>query len=280
MESLKARLILSTFISLFVFLFLAILEPFHINLLQSENKLFIIAGYGLLCWACLLLFYVLLPSIFTSVFDETKWMVYKEIIWLLFNVVFIGIAITIYEDLIGSRPMQLLHFVESVGKTIIIGIIPITGLTFYNRFRLLKKHLQEANEISKEVIKNQKTSTSAHPESYFVEIESDNKSETFGCDLRDLLYVSSLGNYVEICCLKEHKKQKTILRTSLHKVEKTLESYPEIFRCHRTYLVNLKRIVNIEGNAKGYELYFEIEDIIVPVSKRKTAMFRALINQK
>lgn len=71
-ESLNARLILSTFISLFVFLFLAILEPFHINLLQSEIKLFIIAGYGLICWISLLLFYVLLPTMLLTVFNETN----------------------------------------------------------------------------------------------------------------------------------------------------------------------------------------------------------------
>ena len=278
-ESINVRFAVSTAVSLFVYGFLAVLEPFHLNLLES-NKTSIILGYGLGCWINLSLFYTLLPTLFPQRFNDANWKVYKEIIWLLTILIIIGINVAVYEDVIGTRPIRTYTLAESIGKTLIIGIIPVTGITLFNQFRLLNKHLVEANEIYKVVVEKESDFLAEEKEAKHIELSSDNKSESFTGVVQDILFVASLGNYVEIYRIIEDHKEKAILRTTLSKIEEQLSSYPQFFRCHRTHLVNLNRITNIEGNARGYDLIFEIPDLVVPVSKRKTAEFRALMNDK
>jgi len=276
-ESTLNRFVISTVVSLFVYGFLALLEPFHLNLLEA-NKAIIIVGYGIGCWVILCLFYTLLPIGLPSLFNESIWKVYKEILWLLSILLVVGVYVSVYEDVIGTRTLQMNTLLESIGKTLVIGIIPVTGVTLFNQFRLVRKHLNEANEIhaTVETLKNSGGESSEQ----LIELISDNKGESFQAVIEDILFVAALGNYVEIFTLKNGQKEKVILRTPLMKIEEQLAVYPQFFRCHRTHLVNLNRIVKVEGNARGYYVFFEIPELTVPVSKRKTTQFRRLMKTK
>ncbi len=273
-ESLRTRLLSSLSIGLFVYLFLAILEPFHLNLLE-QNKSMIVLGYGIASLTILILLYVLPPLILSSVFNESKWKVYNEIIWLSINLIAIGFAVAIYEDIIGTRPIQFFRILESIGKTFIIGIIPLTVMIFYNRYRLLQKHLKEASVLASDMgmISDKASSITVH-------FSAEGKNESYSCLLTDLLGVSVTGNYVVIHDLKNLGGNKIILRSTLANVEKELADYSEIFRCHRAHLVNLNNVKDVKGNANGYDLYFDIKGLVIPVSKRKTSDFKKLMKGK
>jgi len=275
--NIEFRLIATVVTSLFVFLFLWILEPFHLNRLTSPYKPLIMAGYGLICLIVLLLFYVLLPLLLKKLFDDRNWRVYKEILWQSFHLILIGFVITIYEALIGTRPLDWIGVYETIAKTFVIGFIPITVLTYVNQIRLLKKHLNEAIVIN-ESIDHKKGLENEQREAQLVNIESDNKKESFDCEIQNILFIASLGNYVQFFEERENKVNKATLRATISSIERQLSAYPDILRCHRSYLVNVKRISRIEGNARGIEICFESTDQTIPVSRRKIAVFKALIN--
>lgn len=275
LESFKARLIIAALISLFVYLFLVTLEPFHLNLLE-DNKALIILGYGTLCFAVLTIFYAFLPVILPSVFNEERWMVYKEIVWIVCCLAAIGLMISIYEDIIGTRPIGVWEVFDSMLKTTVIAIIPLSALVFYNQIRLLKKHLKEANSLSEKVVHTSGSSGNV-PQS-FVTFKSEGKQESYSCSIDNLLSVSATGNYIVIYAFEDGKKAKVLLRSTLAAAEAELDQFPEIFRCHRAHLVNLNKIKKINGNARGYDLHFEMIDLTIPVSKRKTIEFREKMN--
>lgn len=50
-------------------------------------------------------------------------------------------------------------------------------------------------------------------------------------------------------------------------MEENLAEFPEFYRCHRTYIVNLQKVKHISGNAQGYKLHLENIDTLIPVSR-------------
>lgn len=278
LESLKTRLVMAFSISLFVYLFLVILEPFDLNQLE-HNKSIIIVGYGVLCVAVLITNYAFLPLLLPALFNDSKWKVYKEIIWLSHCLIILGFGITVYEDLIGTRPFEIAHVADSILQTSVIGIISIAAITFFNQNRLLKKHSVEARDLSD----NLRVNSDSHKNSSIhkvIEFKSENINESFSCSINNLLSISAMGNYVIIHTVDDGEMVKTILRCSLSLVEHELYKFPEIYRCHRGHLINLNKVEEIKGNANGYNLFLGVKNLVIPVSKRKTSEFKARISGK
>jgi DNA-binding LytR/AlgR family response regulator len=106
-------------------------------------------------------------------------------------------------------------------------------------------------------------------------LKSDNMRETFEIDPEDILFVESVGNYVEITYLKGGAQAETaLLRSSLKRIERQLKDFPFLFKCHRGYIVNIKRIQKTNGNAQGYKLYFEGVDKEIPVARSYLKKFK------
>jgi DNA-binding LytR/AlgR family response regulator len=42
---------------------------------------------------------------------------------------------------------------------------------------------------------------------------------------------------------------------------------PKLFRCHRSFIVNLAQVKSVSGNAQGYRLHFSDPSITIPVSR-------------
>ena len=81
----------------------------------------------------------------------------------------------------------------------------------------------------------------------------------------DLYYIKSSGNYIEI--VEKNNFKGHILRSSLKEIE---QKYPQLYRCHKSYLVYIDNIKSISGNSKGYELTFYDSNIgKIPVARNK-----------
>ncbi len=52
---------------------------------------------------------------------------------------------------------------------------------------------------------------------------------------------------------------------------------PGIYRCHRSFLVNLSNIKTVTGNSNGFKIYFKSYNKHVPVSRSYTNEFKKLI---
>jgi DNA-binding LytR/AlgR family response regulator len=68
-----------------------------------------------------------------------------------------------------------------------------------------------------------------------------------------------------------------MVRCSMLHAEEILREHKFIFKCHRSYLVNLQHIERIEGNLQGYKLFFENINFSIPVSKNLVNKLQELI---
>ncbi len=90
-------------------------------------------------------------------------------------------------------------------------------------------------------------------------------NRTIAIPQMDLYFIKSSGNYIEI--VEKNNFKGHILRSSLKEIE---QKYPQLYRCHKSYLVNLDNIKSISGNSKGYELTFYNNNIEkIPVARDK-----------
>ncbi|WP_366512832.1 LytTR family transcriptional regulator DNA-binding domain-containing protein [Kordia sp.] len=59
-------------------------------------------------------------------------------------------------------------------------------------------------------------------------------------------------------------------------MEIRLQEFSNIYKTHRSYLVNLDKIISCSGNAQGYQLSLENYTNTVPVSRSKLKAFNML----
>jgi DNA-binding LytR/AlgR family response regulator len=97
----------------------------------------------------------------------------------------------------------------------------------------------------------------------------------------ELLFIESADNYSNIVFYRNNKVNKQLLRGSLKRIESQI-TFPFIVRCHRSYIVNLKMINHIKGNAQGYRIDFKVElKDTIPVSRNYSkALFERLESLK
>ncbi len=89
-------------------------------------------------------------------------------------------------------------------------------------------------------------------------------------NLSDIKYIEGKGEYVQIHLLNQ-KPQMTLM--SMKKLEETLP--PDLFmRVHRSYIVNLKRVSEVERN----RIIFD-SNIYIPVSEQYKESFQVYLDQ-
>jgi len=82
------------------------------------------------------------------------------------------------------------------------------------------------------------------------------------------LFIHAFDNYAIIHSIKDSKYQKEIIRTTLKKTKEDLTEYPNFYQCHKSYIVNLDKVIKVSGNAQGLKLYFKNTHEIIPVSRQ------------
>lgn len=138
--SITERSLQAVLVCAFVYLFLVVFEPFDLNLLQREDKDIVILGYALLAFCVLVIIYVPVPHLFRRWFDESNWTVGRELVFLILILLVIGFCIAVYEELIGTRAISLFCVWESIAKTLMIGLFPVSALVIQNQLRLSRKY--------------------------------------------------------------------------------------------------------------------------------------------
>ncbi len=85
-----------------------------------------------------------------------------------------------------------------------------------------------------------------------------------------LLYIGANDNYVNIYYMDNDKVGYTMLRNNLKNLEQQLLPY-DIVRCHRSYMVNLRRVKIISREKEGMFITFDSNAISkIPLSKTYT----------
>ena len=183
-----------------------------------------------------------------------------------------GIAIFlagfIFESSTEVSRWNFTTFFDSCKYSFLIGILLFAFFTANNyRHRFQKSESFELRNNNKE------------EDEILININSNLKKESLTFRANEFLFVTSDGNYAIFYLYRNNEIKKVSIRNSISKIEKQLSEFPNFFRCHRAFIVNINKVVTKKGNALGYLLNIANCDIKVPVSRQKVKIFDSLLNK-
>jgi len=237
-------------IGLFVFLFLFIFKPFHLGERGTGALAAVTMCYGGICFGVLAVCFLLLPRLLPGVFREDRWTVAKEILHTLACVLAVSAGNIVFTHFYFHENFSVGMVLRFLWWTFSVSVIPIVIMVLLRQIRLMKSFSRQAAELDKELEK-----------------PTDDEEVVF-------LYAEAADNYVKVFYRGQPQE---LIRSSLKQLEEQFKGSHRIFRCHRTYLVNLDQVVHISGNAQGYKLHLEGVEQVIPVSRSLNEQIRMFV---
>ena len=265
--------------SLIVFLILVLLQPFGISNIQ-HNKLLILIGYMAVTLAFQSIPVYLFPFLFPRYYQKENWTMGKHLTNILFIYLFISVGNWLYSAILFADGLFWWAFFSFLIATTVVGIFPVGLFLLLNRNRLLASHLREAMEMNlylqKAAAAAKETDTPMQESDYQLSFQGGSK-ELLELDARQLCCVEAEGNYVKVTYRKEEKTVQRLLRATMKQVEEATEDCPFVVKCHRAFLVNVRAVTKVSGNAQGYRLTLQGCEFEVPVSRAYAKEVKMLI---
>ena len=255
--------IIAVLSGLFIALFLLYFEPFDFHLNTDGNKVFHMSFFGCITTFVLLFFLYVFPLLLPNLFSDKNWKLGYQIILNMLILIVVATFNSTYSNYMNSIPFGWDSYWLILSRTCVLGFLPIAFITFFDYYQKVKSNLKLANNI----LKNKKEFLEDSKEAAH-QLSTDLKNETFSFSEHDFNYAIADGNYTDVCSLDENTLKKVTYRVTLSSFETQLKEASSIVRCHRSYMVNLKKVKNVSGNAQGLKLELINQSEIIPVSRK------------
>jgi len=175
--------------------------------------------------------------------------------WFLLEAILVSAGWSFLGFIIDTKSKTFIYLLaENFLAYVLIMFLPYFLFTAYIYF----KDKINIVEIDKQTIDKERTSISFKDETEDIKliIKAEN-----------LLFIRSADNYVEINYLENNCSKKILIRNSLKNIETDLKDHP-IIRCHRSFIINTRRIESAMKTTSGFDIKLQlISDVTIPVSR-------------
>lgn len=266
----------SIVVFLIILLFLLMFKPFGVYDPELKMHYFFICFLHALAPAIILFVYFGVLNYFRKTKNQTKWTLLEEFIQIGALLVLIGTASFLMRDLLYNNPNNWSwnYFFEEIRNCFVAGIFFYFFLRLSTFYFESKKGSPFLLQFTPLTVKPEKTVLKSN-----IFITTQVKQDDFLLDMDQLLFAKADGNYIELTKSNGHQMTTEVKRISLTQFETQITDYPHLFRCHRTYLVNMYKIKQVAGNSQGYVLSFKETDIKIPVSRKQIDNFNSCYQQ-
>ena len=248
-------------------------QPFGINFLKSEHDGYFVLGAGFMSAGTLFANTLILPGIMPKVFDSLKWTIRKEMVWnvWLFSNLFVIFSIMAWF-------VKQIEFTDlPVFRTGALALLPLVLFNLISYNHSLKDTVVNALDNSrKHWFREDKPEIAVKHD---LKLSAENGKDVFSARMEDILVFHSSGNYIEIFWLENQIKRKKLFRQTFAFVEQYMKDKPDFKKCHRCWMVNLKRIEALSGNSKGYFVEMNKLGFKIPISRNYISNFRELLSR-
>ncbi len=246
-----------------------LLQPFGFRDKDWQLKLMLFPGYALIAFFNSMARFCIVKKVLKS---KETWTLKKELVNLLLGMFPLVFIIHIYSYWVtGDMPFNLYWYVKLFYNTAILYILAsIIEYFYYSN----KSADSQIGDLSSQIQHYSQKIETAKKEDTRVTIALSLEKGELKVNREKLVFIESKGNYLEFHLYKDGEAiTKLTRRGRLHRVETDLEKYIEFFRCHRAFIVNLKKAKQIKGNSKNARLILDDRLEEIPVSR---TYFKAL----
>jgi len=228
----------------------------------------LIIGYTIITGVCTSFYMHLFSKLYKNKWNLGRYLIFG---FTIITTIWICNSIFSYYFTNYAKFSLLTNFERLFILTYAIGIIPSVGVYFLLRHNLLHTNLKEKEEQNQKLVfRFLKENT----EQKLITLCGVSPKESLTLFPQELIYLESTANYVRINYTMEEKILQKTFRTTLSKMEETLNEYPFLVRCHRAFIVNLYRIEEMNGS----KIRLESVNMEIPVSKTYKADFQSRIS--
>ena len=264
-----------------IFLILGLLQPFGIGHLET-SAWSVAAVSALIAAGASAVSHLLLPALFPAWYDERRWTIGKETLHLsaMFLLIAFGVCLWV-AWLADIRPSVRLFFIALLW-VLVLSIFPTVLFMLWNQNLLLKRNLREARELDNTLLSaHHKPAQAETPQPQATLALPNGTKDVVQLPAHRFLYAEAEGNYVKLHSLPEAGGSPTmqLVRITMKQAEENAAACPTIIRCHRAFLVNLEKVVKVDGNQQGYRLRLEGCKDEVPVSRAYAKKLREKLKE-
>ena len=253
-----------TFSVLYALVFLVIYSPFSdtswFGLAKSESFLltttFVVVS---------VLFLVISRTVMYLMSKQHIKMTYmKYFLWLLTEIILIGAFHAVLSIIYVKMPDYTISFI--VTKSILITLLALGVPYLVAAMWLDIKDMR--NTLLVTDTKNIASDGEAIAQNIDIINIADNKGVLkLSVKLDNLYYIKAEDNYTIVYYSRNGMLNRYMIRCKMQTIEDTFRDTP-LMRCHRTYLVNTKKIKVLRHESDGFYMDFDFEGIDpIPVSK-------------
>ena len=273
LNSLKEELGRLIVLSFGVFLFILFFQPFPLGMLDYNNRLLFVTGFGAITFLAACIILILIPL------TIPKWVVIRG--WdegtpFILSVLFVVITATAYAFYIryvGETPLTLYIMFKVILVTLISSII----LLVFDKYRSLKNTISALQE-TKQYYLSRIGEFEKTEEKEEIEIVSDSKNDKLRLMYQNIIYVKSADNYIEIYYKENGVVENKLIRNTLKNIESQLAHHRGFIRCHRTSILNIRYIEKLVRNYSGHSIKLKFCDNTIPVSRQYLMLVKEAIS--
>ncbi len=251
------------FHALVILILLLVFQPFGFRDKDLRLKLLLFPGYSLIAFLYSTSKFHLIRKIIKT---KKTWILKNEIISLLLSMFPLVLVIHIYTYFItGDMPFNIQWYTKLFYHT---GSLFLLATVIEYFYYTNKSAGIQIGDLSSQIQLYSQQIVKAHKENTQDTIPISLEKGQLTVNREKLIFIESKGNYLDFHLFKSDGITTTLTkRGRLHQVETDLENHAEFFRCHRAFIVNLKKATQIKGNSKNARLILDDRLQEIPVSR-------------
>jgi hypothetical protein len=250
------------FMAAIVLLIFLLFQPFGFQDKDIDLKIVLLPTYALLAFLYALISFLIARHILKR---KKVWNLGNEIVFYIMGALVLTLIVHLFTYWVaGDMPLTLGWYFRLLYHVASLMLLIRFLEYFYYSYRAAYYDNRELN--SQVELTQQKLEEINKQSSQIINISTE--KEQININRNKVIYIESSGNYLEIY-LREPDEglSKITKRGRLHQIEQNLSPYPEFFRCHRAFIINLDYITHLEGNVKNARISLKGFSKKIPVSR-------------
>ena len=270
-NSWKHNLLVALGISLFAVLFMAIYKPF--NLLREDLQNFQLISDGLITLFAIYGSLQIGKYLFPNYFKSENGTIGKYLIFNLYIIWILGILFTIHSH-IFFEPSSISEWIRIQRNVLLIGVFPILIV-----FGILINYQLKKNLLSHNIQPYSTDSLRKKDTEKLIRINTDT-AEIIHLNLNDFIYAEAQNNYTKVVWREENLEKEKLFRLTLKKFESQVPA-KDVFRSHRSYLINRAQVDSIDGSMRnGLKVKLINSNQELPVSRSLGKELESIISSR
>lgn len=251
-------LLICLLVGLFVAVVAVGVQPFGLDLFNHDQKTWFLLGFGVVATFAMLIAKFVLPIVFPKFYNQQQWTIARQSLHFLVIVLLLTSSLVAYANFFEIVSYKVIDIL----KVFVLSIIPVIVTTFIQQRVFQNKFMACAEIINQHLHSHADKNTSHTP----LVLVLGKKGEQLSLVPNQLIYIENTENTSDIYWQNFMGVEKTTLHTAIKEIEKELLVFPQFVRLHKNFIINIKGIHQVEGDARGYHLRVARSSKVIPVS--------------